>query len=220
MPNPHLGGLVMDLMLGLFLSVGLAGIGSGIAAVAMWTGFSSELKKIGDDEERHKIGEELRPKTLVMMTYPTTAIMFALVIYFMASNKDLMTDDFFITLCLNIGVSAFVVSIAEGFYIRGTMKDVFKNPENWGKSVASMAACEFGVIYSLIIAFISMGKFDGDATDLILPNYIVMFASVGSLMVAGLMLRYELKDFQKGILMGMPGIMINMIGFFLAYSYL
>ncbi|MEE9224232.1 MAG: hypothetical protein V3U51_05735, partial [Thermoplasmata archaeon] len=179
----------MDLMLGVFLSVGLAGIGSGIAAVAMWTAFSSELKKISDEEKRRKMDKELRPKTLVTMTYPTTGIMFALVIYFMASNKDLMTDEFFIALCLNIGVSAFVVSIAEGIYIRGTMKGVFENPEHWGKSVASMALCEVAIIYSLVIAFVSMGEFNGNAADLILPNYIVMFTSLGSLIVAGLMLR-------------------------------
>ncbi|MEE9116383.1 MAG: hypothetical protein V3U09_05735 [Thermoplasmata archaeon] len=210
----------MDLMLGFFLSVGLAGIGSGIAAVAMWTAFSSELKKIGDDEERRKMDEELRPKMLVTMTLPTTTIVFALVIYFMASNKELMTDDFFIALTLNIGVSGFIVSISEGYYIRGTMKGVFKYPEHWGKTVASVSLCEFGIIYPLVIAFVSMGKLDVNSTDLIVPNYIVMGASIGSLIAAGLMQRYELKDFQKGILMGIPGIMIILIGFFLAYSYL
>ena len=210
----------MDLMLGVFLSVGLAGIGSGIAAVAMWTAFSSELKKIGDVEERRKIGEELRPKTLISLTHPITGIVFAFVIYIMASNKDLMTDEFFIALCLNIGVSAFVVSIAEGLYIRGTMKGVFEYPEHWGKSMTSVALLEVTTIYSLVIAFLSMGGFNGNATDLIGPNVIVMVTSVGSLITAGLMLRYELKDFQKGILMGIPGVMISLIGFLLAYSYL
>lgn len=210
----------MDFVLGALLSVGLAGIGSGIAAVAMWTAFSSELKKIGDDEGRHKIGEELRPKTLLSLTNPTTGIVFALVIYIMASNKDLMTDEFFIALCLNIGVTAFVVSIAEGFYIRGTMKAVFENSEHWGRSMVGVALFEVTMIYSMVIAFLTMGGFNGNAVNLIEPNYIVMVASFGSLIAAGLMLRYELKDLRKWIPMGMAGVTVSLIGFLLAYSYL
>ncbi len=210
----------MDFMLGALLSVGLAGIGSGIAAVAMWTAFSSELKNIGDEEERNKMDKELRPKTLVSLTQPTTGIMFALVIYIMANNKDLMTDEFFIALCLNIGVSAFVVSVAEGFYIRGTMQSVFKYPEHWGKSMVGVALFEVTMIYSMVIAFLTMGGFNGNAVNLIEPNYIVMVASFGSLIAAGLMLRYELKDLRKWIPMGMAGVTVSLIGFLLAYSYL
>lgn len=210
----------MDLVLGAVLSVGLAGYGNLIAAVAMWTAFRTELKKIADEEERQKMEEELRPKTLVSMTLPTTAVVFAFVIYFMASNKSLMTDAFFIALCGNIGVSGFIVSVSEGYYIRGTMKDVFKNPEHWGKAIASVSLCEVSVLYSLVIAFISMSGFTGSDAGLFLPNRIVVLASVGSFVAAGLMLRYELKDFQKGILMGLPGVIISISGFVLAFSYM
>ncbi len=220
MPNLHLGGLVMDLLMGAVLSVGLAGYGNVIAAFAMWTAFRMELNNIADQEERRRMEEELRPKTFVSMTLPTTTVVFALVIYFMASNKPLMTDDFFYALCGSIGTSGFIVSLAEGFYIRGTTKDVFKNPEQWGKSIASVALCEVSIIYVLAIAFMSMSKFTGDDADLFKPNFYVNLASAGSLVAAVLMLRYDLKDFQKRILMGLPGVIISTFGFVLAFSYL
>jgi F0F1-type ATP synthase membrane subunit c/vacuolar-type H+-ATPase subunit K len=210
----------LDLVLGAVLSVGLAGFGNFIAALAMWTAFSIELKKIADLDERKKMEEELRPKTFVSMTLPTTTVVFAFVIYFMASNKSLMTDDFFYALCGNIGTSGFIVSMAEGFYIRGSMKDVFKYPEHWGKSIASVSLCELSIIYVLAIAFISLSKFTGDDADLFRPNFYVNLSSAGSLVAAVLMLRSELKDFQKRILMGLPGVIISTLGFVLAFSYL
>lgn len=212
--------MVLDLVLGAVLSVGLAGFGNFIAALAMWTAFSIELKKIADLDERKKMEEELRPKTFVSMTLPTTTVVFAFVIYFMASNKSLMTDDFFYALCGNIGTSGFIVSMAEGFYIRGSMKDVFKYPEHWGKSIASVSLCELSIIYVLAIAFISLSKFTGDDADLFRPNFYVNLSSAGSLVAAVLMLRSELKDFQKRILMGLPGVIISTLGFVLAFSYL
>lgn len=212
--------MVLDLVLGAVLSVGLAGLGNFIAALAMWTAFSIELKKIADLDERKKMEEELRPKTFVSMTLPTTTVVFAFVIYFMASNKSLMTDDFFYALCGNIGTSGFIVSMAEGFYIRGSMKDVFKYPEHWGKSIASVSLCELSIIYVLAIAFISLSKFTGDDADLFRPNFYVNLSSAGSLVAAVLMLRSELKDFQKRILMGLPGVIISTLGFVLAFSYL
>jgi F0F1-type ATP synthase membrane subunit c/vacuolar-type H+-ATPase subunit K len=212
--------MVMDLLLGAVLSVGLSGYGNAIAAIVMWTAFRMELGKIADEEERKKMEEELRPKTFVSMSLPTTTVVFALVIYFMASNKSLMTDDFFYALCGNIGTSGFIVSMAEGFYIRGSMKDVFKHPELWGKSIASVSLCELSIIYVLAIAFISMSKFTGDDADLFRPNFYVNLSSVGSLVAAGLMLRSELKDFRKRILMGLPGVIISTLGFVLAFSYI
>jgi F0F1-type ATP synthase membrane subunit c/vacuolar-type H+-ATPase subunit K len=218
--NLHHGGLVVDLLLGAVLSVGLAGLGNVIAAFAMWTAYRIELNEIAVKEDRKKIDEELRPKLVVSMTMPTTTVMFAFVIFFMASNKPLMTDDFFYALCGNLGTSGFIVSMAEGFYIGGSMKDVFKYPENWGKSMASVALCEVPIIYCLAIALMSMSIFTGDDSGLFKPNFYVNIASAGSLIAAVLMLRYELKDFKKQILMGLPGVIISTLGFVLAFSYL
>ena len=102
----------------------------------------------------------------------------------MANNIPHLTDELFIALCGSVGTSGLIVSISEGFYIRGSMKDVFKHPEHWGKSMASASLCEVPIIYSLAIAAISMSIFTGDDSDLFKPNFYVNLASVGSLVAA------------------------------------
>jgi F0F1-type ATP synthase membrane subunit c/vacuolar-type H+-ATPase subunit K len=210
----------MDPLLGLVLSVGVAGIGCTIAAVSMWTAFRMELNEIADEEERKKMDEEFRPKTIVSMVLPTTTVVFSLVIFMIAQSKALITEDFFYFICTNIGISGFIVSVAEGYYVRGTTKQVFENPEHWGKSISNLTLCELPILFVLVIAFTSLSKVTGNDADLFWPNRIVMIGSTGSLVSAALMLRYELKDFQKAMLVGLFGTSISLVSFLLAYMYL
>ncbi|MCK4445151.1 MAG: hypothetical protein KAW09_11445 [Thermoplasmata archaeon] len=177
------------------------------------------MGKITDTKKREELAEaQMKQRTLISLELPATVVLFSFALWFIAVSKEELADDLYIAACLNMGVSGFIVAIAEGYHVRVNTKAIFEDPELWGKSIVCMTVAEVAVLWSFAIAFLTLSRYEGTVTNLLEPNYITMVASVGSLVAVLLMTKASLEDFTKKIMLSMPGLFISMIGFGLAYA--
>lgn len=208
----------MDSVVGALLSVGLSGIGCVISIVMMWTAYTSEMANIVDEKKKEELAAaQMKQKTLVSAELPLTVVLFAFALWFIAVSKDELADELYLAACMNVGISGFIVAIAEGYHFRANTKAILDDPELWGKAIVCVTFAEIAALWSFAIAFLTLSRYEGTVTNLVEPNYITMVASIGSLVAVLLMTKASLEDYTKKILLSMPGIFISMIGFALAY---
>lgn len=205
----------MDLVIGALLSVGLSVVGVAIAVAATLRSYSSGLKEIVDDEERKEVVADFSRKNMVYLMEYGTAVLFSFVVLFLLSQKVLQ-DDLFYAICLNMGVSGLLMCLAQGYIVIKDMKSVLRNRELWGRSIVSLALCEVPLMYSLVIAFVTMQGAGGDLTNLVQANYVIAATSVSSLICAGMMVRADLEYLNKRMFLAMPGVLIAIVGLVMA----
>jgi F0F1-type ATP synthase membrane subunit c/vacuolar-type H+-ATPase subunit K len=202
-------------VIGALLSVGLSVVGMAIAVAITLSSYSSGLKEIVDDKERKEVAAEFSNKNIVYFVNYSTAVLFSFVILFLLSQNNIQ-DDLFYAICLNMGVSGMIMCLAQGYIVRRDMKAVLGNRALWGRSIVSMALCEVPLMYSLVIAFVTMQSTGGDVTNLLQANYVIAATSVSSLICAGMMVRADLVYLNKRMFLAMPGVLIALVGFILA----